>query len=163
AHGLLGQHRVHGEMLADIAQELCQRPGAQPGDVVGQDGRVGSVEGQEVADLVTQARHVRRRLLGGQQSALLAAPARIAEPVPPPTRAIPVGPSRWKCDSTIRWIMWPTCRLAAVGSKPQYTVRCSLAAASSRPVSVIWCTRPRACRRSTTLSAVLVATCMEDS
>ena len=43
-------------------------------------------------------------------------------PVPPPTSATGRCPCRCRCASAITGTRFPTCRLGAVGSKPQYAV-----------------------------------------
>jgi hypothetical protein len=51
AYGVAGEHDVDGEMLADVAQEVEQRQLAEPVRVVGHDGGIRAVEGEEALEL----------------------------------------------------------------------------------------------------------------
>ncbi len=68
AHRLLGHHLVDREVLADVAQELEGRDGAQPVGVVEQEG---AVEIEELAELGPDALQVALDRLEGEQLALV--------------------------------------------------------------------------------------------
>ena len=58
-------------------------------------------------------------------------------PVAPPSRATGRCPQRWNQVSTMMPSRLPRCRLSAVGSKPQYTVRAPAPAAFSSASLVV--------------------------
>ncbi len=74
-HGLLADHLVDPEVLADVAQEVQRRHRRRPVEVVDEDRRVcrvgiGPVEVEERPDQVLDPLDVRRRLLLGLEHAL---------------------------------------------------------------------------------------------
>ncbi len=79
AHRLLGEHPVHAEVLADVAQEVDRRQRLGPIEVVRQHGRVVTLEADEPLDLPTDALHPAGDHIALVQHAFRAAAARVAD------------------------------------------------------------------------------------
>jgi hypothetical protein len=77
AHGLLREHHVDGEVLADVPKEFDVSHAAEPVSVVRQDGAAARFEVEEAADLLPDRCDVLGKLLDRKQVPLFALPGRI--------------------------------------------------------------------------------------
>ena len=114
---LAGDHLVHGDVLADVAQEVEHGIG-RSSPVVDQRGPrlaakyAGPDLGLDGADVGVEGR-------GVEQVALLERPlGSPTMPVAPPARAIGRCPASWKRRRTSRPMRLPMCRLSAGGVAP---------------------------------------------
>ena len=116
-HALPGHHLVHGDVLADVAEEVEQPDVGGPREVV--DERPAPLGAEDPADLLLDGGDVGRQRLDVEEVALLgAAPGSPTIPVAPPASAMGRWPASWNRRSMIRPIRLPWCRLGAVGSQP---------------------------------------------
>src|SRR5690348_2526377 len=79
AHGLLGDHHIDGEVLADVAQVLDQRHLAEPVGVVHHHRAVLALEREKRFELAANQLGVRVYLLSAEQHALLRFEAGVAD------------------------------------------------------------------------------------
>ncbi len=80
AYRVLRHHVIHGEVLADVAQELEIADAARPVRVVDDRGRVApGREVEEALELLADARDVSLELLVGEQITLGALAGRVAD------------------------------------------------------------------------------------
>ena len=124
AHRFFLQHVVHAEVLPHVAHEIHGPHVQQPVGVVAHDRAARLAERQKAARAAPES-----RAAFAARSPECSAAARSyfrTDRRSWPCRRRPARsawcPARCRCASPITGTRFPTCRLAAVGSKPQYAV-----------------------------------------
>ena len=80
SHRLLGDHLIHRDVLADVAEEVQQWNARRPGRIVDQRGRIGTAfEVEQPLQLRLDAGEVALECLAVEQVAFLGPPSRIAD------------------------------------------------------------------------------------
>ena len=121
-HRFLRHHVVDGEVLADVAQEVEEADRPQPVDVVATSARRSTTPGEVEKALELAADALRRFLPPARGSAGCAPGSCRSDRRSARCRRRPARSARcpWRCSraSPMTVSSEPTCRLAAVGSKP---------------------------------------------